>query len=105
VKEGENMTKEELEKLCASGEASWLDWKADFPPSLLKGKSDSDSEKGRGTLLKDLVSIANGTGEQYGYLVYGVKDERTVRIVKGTEPNEAILEFDAKVNEVIKAYE
>jgi hypothetical protein len=78
------MTKEKMEGLLASGETAWLDWKADFPTGLLAGKSSPDYDAGKGAVLKDLVSIANGTGEQYGYLVYGVKDKRTVRIVKGT---------------------
>lgn len=78
------MTKDELEALRASGETSWLDWKKDFSNSLVKGTGDRDYEKGRGTLLKDLVSIANGADEQYGYLVYGVQDEGTTRLVTGT---------------------
>lgn len=78
------MTKDELQTLCASGETSWLDWKKDFPQSLLKGSGDPHYQEGRGTLLKDLVSIANGADEQYGYLVYGVRDEGTTRIVTGT---------------------
>lgn len=77
------ITKEELDKLLGYSEASWLDWKATFPSGIARGKSDPDWDKGRGTLLKDLVAIANGEDEQFGYLIYGVKDLITYREVVG----------------------
>ena len=49
----------------------------------MKGKSDPNWDKGRGTLLKDLIAIAHGEGQQCGYLIYGVKDMGTYREVVG----------------------
>jgi hypothetical protein len=77
------VTKEELSKLLDYSEANWLDWKASFPSGLLKGKTGLDWDKGRGTLLKDLIAIANGEGRPCGYLIYGVKDMGSSRDIVG----------------------
>lgn len=78
------MTREEMKLLLDKGETDWLEWKADFPPQLVyKKRSSPDWEEGKGTLLKDLVSLANCRGCSPAYLVYGVKDLRTRRQVNG----------------------
>ena len=74
------MTEEELQDLLKHGESDSLDWKREFPPGLLKPKT-ANWDKGRATLLKDIVTMANGEAAGPGYLVFGVEDrgyERTV---------------------------
>lgn len=39
------MTIEELEKLLSNNEDTWLDWKRDFPPGLLKDSKDPEWKK------------------------------------------------------------
>jgi len=51
------MIREEFEALLTKSETSGLDWKTDFPQGLLKGKSDPDYEKGRGTLLNSPYAV------------------------------------------------
>jgi hypothetical protein len=79
------ITKEEFEQLLEHGEDSWLDWKAEFDNGLLLDPKSQPKEweKGKGKLLKDLVSIANSADERTGYLVLGVKDHRSHREVLG----------------------
>lgn len=77
------MTEDEISNLLVEGESTYLDWKRDFPPELLKGKSDLSWDKGRGKLLKSLVSLANSHGGPHGFLVYGVEDLTSHREVSG----------------------
>lgn len=70
-------------KLLASGESDSLDWKADYPQGLLGSSKVGEWDKGKATLLKDLISIANGEGCEVGHLVYGVKDHGADREVIG----------------------
>lgn len=77
------MKEHEFKELLKESESTWLDWKKDFPPGLVKGSGDPEWEKGKGSLLKDLVSIANCDEEKIGFLVYGVKDNGTKRNVTG----------------------
>jgi predicted HTH transcriptional regulator len=77
------MTREELEKLLSNNEDTWLDWKRDFPPELLKNSKDPEWGKGMAKLLKALVSIANSYDKITGLLIYGVEDKRTYRNVVG----------------------
>ena len=77
------MKEHEFKELLRESESTWLDWKRDFPPGLVKGSGGPEWEKGKGTLLKDLVSIANCDEERTGFLVYGVKAKGTKRIVTG----------------------
>ncbi len=76
--------KEILRDLLKYGESTWLDWKADFPDGLIWKAKDPQWEKGKGTLLKDMVAIANSEDERNGFLVYGVADDGGKRTVKGT---------------------
>jgi hypothetical protein len=78
-----NMTREEFEELLKYPEDVWLDWKKDFPVGLLKNSSNPEWKKGKSKLLKALVSIANRDDERTGFLVYGVEDNNTHRIVVG----------------------
>jgi hypothetical protein len=75
--------REEFEQLLTHSEDTWLDWKRDFPKGLILGPRGSEWEKGKGELLKDLVSIANSDDNRTGFLVYGVKDHGTRREVTG----------------------
>jgi predicted HTH transcriptional regulator len=79
------ITKEEFEQLLEHGEDSWLDWKAEVDQRLLLDPKTKPKEwdKGKGKLLKDLVSIANSADEKAGYLVIGVRDNGTTREVVG----------------------
>lgn len=77
------MRKQELENLLAEGESTYLDWKADFPHGLIRGKKHQDWDRGRGEVLKSLISLANSHGLAHAYLIYGVKDFGTERKVKG----------------------
>ena len=70
------MTKDELKNLLKKGESPNLDWKKDFPQSILSRKSSGDWNKGRGKLLKSLISLANTPESGPAYLIYGVEDTR-----------------------------
>jgi hypothetical protein len=72
-----------LEQLLPNSECDWLEWKADFPGGFLKPKTDPEWDKAKGTVLKDLISLANGEGQPTAYLVYGVKEIATNRQVTG----------------------
>lgn len=77
------LTSHELTALLEQQEGPSLDWKRDFPPGLLQRADREQWEKGRGSLLKDLVAMANGAIESVTYLIYGVADSRGVRTVVG----------------------
>jgi hypothetical protein len=77
------MNLNQLRALLDEGESESLDWKKDWPPSLLGGKRDKGWDRGRGELLKDLVSLANSFGNHRAHLVYGVKDLGSRREVFG----------------------
>jgi len=78
------VTETEFTALLKHPEATWLDWKRNFPPGLIGGKTHPDWQKGRGELLKDLIAIANGSdGHDRGFLVYGVQDNGTNRSIVG----------------------
>lgn len=73
----------QFKPLLDDGESQNLDWKKDWPLGLLRGKKDPKWDRGRGELLKDLISIANSSGPGPAHLVYGVKDLRARREVFG----------------------
>jgi predicted HTH transcriptional regulator len=77
------MKAEEFKVLLNKSESASLDWKRDFPQELLGNRQDKNWETGKGTFLKDLVSIANRDSESLGFLVYGVQDEDGRRNVVG----------------------
>jgi hypothetical protein len=78
------ITPEQLENLLPHPEATWLDWKGDFPGGLHAGKKDDAWHSARAEVMKDLVAIANGDdGHANGFLVYGVKDMGATRNVCG----------------------
>jgi len=77
------MTKSELEGLFPEGESVYLDWKRDFPPELLLGRSQPHWDRGRAKLLRSLVALANSRGSTHAHLVYGVEDLGLERRVHG----------------------
>jgi hypothetical protein len=78
------VTEDELLDLLRHPESTWLDWKQAFPNGLAGGKKDPNWDLARGTILKDLISIANGDdNHEIGYLAYGVEDLDTHRNVIG----------------------
>jgi hypothetical protein len=78
------VTVDELQQLLAFPETTWIDWKREFPEGLLGGKQHAKWESGRGEVLKDLASIANGRdANDVGYLVYGVRDDGIARSIVG----------------------
>lgn len=77
------MNEKEFNELLNHGETTWLEWKSDFPGSLTKCSGNPKWEEGKGTLLKDLLSIANCADKDKGFLIYGVKDEGFGRNVLG----------------------
>jgi len=79
---GDSMKREELVALLEQPESQTLEWKADFPVELRR-PGDVASEKGKGTLIKDLASMANGLLHGEGRVIYGVKDHRTRREIWG----------------------
>jgi predicted HTH transcriptional regulator len=90
----------DLTRLLPFAESDWLDWKADFPPGLRMGRTDPDWERGKGTLLKDLVALANSEGDEAScFLVYGVGDRKTHREVLGisSDLDDAIFQQWAEV--------
>ncbi|HOF88066.1 MAG TPA: ATP-binding protein [Armatimonadota bacterium] len=89
------MNTDQFTELLGHGEDTWLDWKRDFPAGLLAGSKNPDWDKGKGTLLKDLVAIANGEGEPIGYLIYGVKDTGSSREVHGISTHWDDADFQA----------
>lgn len=81
--EASSMNYEELARLLETSECESLEWKSDFPKSLLRGRESPNWDKGRAELLKDLISLANSPGQALAYLVYGVKDLRIRREITG----------------------
>jgi len=77
------MNLDQFKPLLNEGESQDLDWKKDWPQGLFRGKRNSKWDKGRGELLKDLISLANSTGSSQAHLVYGVKDLGAKRKVFG----------------------
>lgn len=78
------MTLDDLNEVLRNPEATWLDWKRDFPRGLSGGKRDPAWDAARGEIMKDLVAIANGDdNRELGFLVYGVEDLGTRRDVIG----------------------
>jgi hypothetical protein len=77
------MKEEEMMLLLEKGESEYLDWKENFPPGLIKGSKNSIWDSGRAELLKDIVSLANSPCQTTAYLIYGVKDLKTRRGIKG----------------------
>lgn len=77
------MNLDQFKPLLDEGESQNLDWKKDWPPELLLGRRNPVWDRGRGELLKDLISIANSSGPSPAHLVYGVKDLRARREVFG----------------------
>ncbi len=70
--------------LLSYPEATWLDWKRDFPEGLQGGKKDPKWDEARAEIIKDVLGVANGTdGRAIGYVIYGVKDSGTARKVFG----------------------
>ena len=72
----------DFETLQKKAETSYLDWKVKLPDGIL-GKNGEKRDTGKGKLLKDIVAIANSINDEFGYLVYGVRDHRTKRQVIG----------------------
>jgi hypothetical protein len=72
-----------ISELLQSGEQTWLDWKKAFPPGLLGGAKNPQWDTARGTLLKDVVSVANSIFDECGYVVYGVEDLGSTRTPVG----------------------
>lgn len=64
-------------------ESDSLDWKSDFASGILGGRKDSNWDKDRARLLKSVVAIANSNDNNFGFLVYGVKDHKTQRELIG----------------------
>ena len=78
------MQQEEFLDLLARSESGSIDWKADFPPGLIHHtKGSKEWDKGRGTILKDAVSIANCDEPGPEHLIYGVEDAAAIRSVIG----------------------
>jgi hypothetical protein len=82
------MNLNDFKNLLEKGETQWLDWKADFPIGLIQGKIINEKRNpnwdlGKAELLKGLMSLANSSGENPAYLVYGVKDLGHKRDLKG----------------------
>lgn len=77
------MNLDQFKILLDTCESQDLEWKKDWPPGLLRGKEDPTWDKGRGELLKDLISLANSSGSTPAHLVIGVKDMGARRRVYG----------------------
>ncbi len=77
------MKKEDLQKLLAHSQDTWLDWHESFPLELLKGEDHPQWETGKAKLLRDLAALANRSGGRQGYLVFGVADHGSEREIKG----------------------
>ena len=71
--------------LLKYGEADWLDWKRELHHALEYRKSQhTDWEAGKGTLLKDLASLANSMSvNDKRYLIRGVQDHGYKREIIG----------------------
>lgn len=78
-----SVTANDLDRLLTNAESEWLEWKQDFPRGLLVERHEREWTSGRGEILKDLASLANGDGERRAYLVYGVTDLSATRRVNG----------------------
>jgi len=77
------MNLDQFKPLLDEGESQDLEWKKDWPQGLLGGKRDPIWDKGRGELLKDLISLANSVGSSPVHLICGVKDLGARRRVYG----------------------
>lgn len=77
------MNLDQFKSLLDENESQDLDWKKDWPRSLLGGKKDQKWDEGRSELLKDLISLANTSGASTAHLVCGVKDLGARRTVFG----------------------
>jgi predicted HTH transcriptional regulator len=73
----------EFEHLLDLPEGERLDWKATFPQGLERAAHTEEHKTARGTLLKDLLALANAPGDSVRHLVYGVKDQISTRHVVG----------------------
>jgi predicted HTH transcriptional regulator len=78
------MEQKDFEELLKQAESDWLEWKADFPTGILGSRKDPEWQEGKGELIKDLTALANSPGKSPAFLVYGVKDFRIRREVRGT---------------------
>jgi len=87
------MTKDELKNLLKKGESPSLDWKKDFPQGILPGKRSGDWNRGRGKLLKSLISLANTSEPGPAYLIYGVEDSGKKKKVIGISKSFDDAEF------------
>ena len=97
------MNRTEFEGLLKCNECAWLDWKRDFPRGLLtEPRNNQEWEKAKGTLLKDLASIANCGEDRIGYLVYGVEDCGAVREVTGIHRGWDDADFQGWVTNAFK---
>ncbi|MFX0136253.1 MAG: helix-turn-helix domain-containing protein [Candidatus Hodarchaeota archaeon] len=77
------MNLDQIKRLLGKGESQDLERKKDWPQGILRGKKDPIWDKGRGELLKDLISLANSEGSSPVHLVLGVKDLGLRRRVYG----------------------
>jgi hypothetical protein len=77
------MNQDEFRPLLEIGETQWLEWKADFPSGLIQGNKSPIWESGKAELLKDIIALANASGQTPSYLIYGVKDLKVERHVVG----------------------
>ncbi len=75
------MDRAELFALMNRPESELLDWKENFPAGLTAGQTER--ERDRGNLLKDLVAIANTVTDAPGHLVFGVRDRENIRTPVG----------------------
>ena len=78
---GKTMTVTEFETLLNQHECEWLDWKKDFTQGLINGRSDPNWDKEKAVLVKDVVCIANSIFDRRGYVIYGVEDQGSSRVV------------------------
>lgn len=77
------MNLDQFKPLLDEGESQDLEWKKDWPTGILGRRGEPTWDKGRGELLKDLISLSNSTGPSPVHLVYGVKDLGAKREVFG----------------------
>ena len=68
-----------LEALLTCPESDLLDWKRDFPKSLIAGSKDAGWDSAQGDVVKDIVAIANSVLDTAGFVVYGVQDLQVSR--------------------------
>ena len=60
------MDQEALSVLLREPEGESLDWKADFPPGLARGKRGAEWDKGRGTLLNPALTLCGWSEISFG---------------------------------------